>query len=233
MAETSASFVQMHATATSLQLHTCRSRPRMDTSNFYIPLDIKCSITDELLAFAKGLADEDWDMQRGFLVTMIPDEIIDKDPYLKAVKKKYKVLQVMVCLPPHTCYPWHKDLNRRTIINMPLNAHGKSCCVFTNQLNDEQYFEIAELRYEPATYYIFNTQEDHMVLNFEEKRYLFSFTLTGIRDVPFREVADSLLKIQADLRRPRRKATASRGRPPAKASSSGAHGRRGSTKAVI
>lgn len=94
----------------------------MDTSNFYIPLETKCSITKELLEFAEGLADDEWELQRGFLVTMIPDQIIDKDPYLKAVKKKYKVLQVMVCLPPHTCYPWHKDLNRRTIINMPLNG---------------------------------------------------------------------------------------------------------------
>ena len=38
-----------------------------------------------------------------------------------------------------------------------------------------------------------------MVLNYEEKRFLFSFTLTGIRDVPFRQVADKLLEIEADL----------------------------------
>ena len=174
----------------------------MDTSNFFIPLDFKCTITDELLEFAEGVAQDDWEIQRGFIVTMIPDEIIDKDPYLKAVKEVYKVLQVLVCLPPYTCYPWHKDLNRRTIINMPLNAQDKSCCVFTKKTEEEQYFEIAELKYEPATYYIFNTQEEHMVLNFSEKRYLLSFTLTGIKDVPFRQVADSLLAIEASLSLP-------------------------------
>ena len=85
---------------------------------------------------------------------------------------------------------------------MPLNAQDKSCCVFTKKTEEEQYFEIAELKYEPATYYIFNTQEEHMVLNFSEKRYLLSFTLTGIKDVPFRQVADSLLAIEASLRLP-------------------------------
>ena len=81
-------------------------------------------------------------------------------------------------------------------------AQDKSCCVFTKKTEEEQYFEIAELKYEPATYYIFNTQEEHMVLNFSEKRYLLSFTLTGIKDVPFRQVADSLLAIEASLSLP-------------------------------
>lgn len=169
----------------------------MDTSKFFIPLAYKCPITQTLLDFARSVPDEDWEVQRGFIVTLIPDEIIDLDPYLRAIKDRYKVLQVLVCLPPNTCYPWHTDLNRRTIINMPLNAQDKSCCVFANKLENEQYFEIVELKYQPDTYYIFNTQEEHMVLNFNEKRYLFSFTLTGIKDVAFREVADSLLEIEA------------------------------------
>jgi hypothetical protein len=177
----------------------------MDTSNFFIPLQFKCTITQALLDFARALPEEGWEIQRGFIVTFIPDEIIDQDPYLKAVKEHYKVLQVLVCLPPNTCYPWHKDLNRRTIINMPLNAQDKSCCVFAKKLEDEQYFDIAELKYQPDTYYLFNTQEEHMVLNFSEKRYLLSFTLTGIKDVPFREVADHLLKIEASLLRSKKK----------------------------
>lgn len=171
----------------------------MDTSNFFIPLEYKCPITQKLLDFARSVPEEDWEIQRGFIVTFIPDEIIDLDPYLRAVKQQYEVLQVLVCLPPNTCYPWHKDLNRRTIINMPLNAQDKSCCVFAHKVEEEQYFEFAELKYQPDTYYLFNTQEEHMVLNFSEKRYLFSFTLKGIRDVPFREVADELLKIEARI----------------------------------
>jgi hypothetical protein len=171
----------------------------MDTSNFFIPLSLKCSIYSELLSFAKGVADADWEIKQGFMVTEIPDELIDQDPYLKAVKQVYQVMQVLVCLPPYTCYPWHKDENRRTILNMPLNAHDKSSCIFTKDLKEAQYFEFAELKYEPGTYYIFNTQEDHMVLNYAERRYLFSFTLTGIRDVPFRQVADKLLEIEAEL----------------------------------
>lgn len=171
----------------------------MDTSNFFIPLEYKCPITQTLLDFAKSVPEADWEAQRGFMVSFFPDEIIEQDPFLKAVKTHYKVMQVLLCLPPNTCYPWHTDLNRRTSINMPLNAHGQSTCVFTKERSDEEYFEIAELKYQPDTYYLFNTQEEHMVLNFSERRYLFSFTLTGIKDVPFRQVADHLLAIQAQV----------------------------------
>jgi hypothetical protein len=33
---------------------------------------------------------------------------------------------------------------------------------------------VEELKYEPDSYYIFNTQVPHMVLNIEQPRYLFS-----------------------------------------------------------
>ena len=56
----------------------------MDTSNLFIPLDYKCPITRVLLDFAKSVPDEDWEVQRGFIVTFIPDEIIDLDPCLRA-----------------------------------------------------------------------------------------------------------------------------------------------------
>lgn len=131
------------------------------------------------------------------MVTFVSDEIIDLDPYLRAIKAQYEVLPVLLCLPPNTCYPWHTDETRRTALNMQLNAHDQSCCVFTKERSDEEFFQIAELKYQPDTYYVFNTQEEHMVMNFGETRYMFSFTLKGIRDVPFRQVAASLIDIQA------------------------------------
>lgn len=171
----------------------------MDTSNFFVPLAYKCPITRPLLDFARSVPDEVWEDKLGFLITFVPDEIIDLDPYLRAIKAHYEVLAVLLCLPPNTCYPWHTDATRRTALNMQLNAYDQSCCVFTKGRSDEQYFEIAQLKYQPDTYYVFNTQEEHMVMNFSEKRYMFSFTLKGVRDVPFRQVADRLLAIQTKV----------------------------------
>jgi hypothetical protein len=46
-----------------------------------------------------------------------------------------------------------------------------SHCVFTPD-KDVVVGEFIELQYQPDTYYIFNTQINHMVLNFEEPRLL-------------------------------------------------------------
>jgi hypothetical protein len=171
----------------------------MDSSDFYIPLSRKCAIYSELLSFAQKVTDAGWGDTGGFMSIPVPHEIVDADPLLLAVKKVYRTRYGLLCLPPNTCYPWHKDIERGAILNMPLNGHGKSSCVFTRKLEEGKYIEFAELSYEPQTYYIFNAQKQHMVLNYTEKRYLFSFTLLGVRDLPFRQMVDSLLAIEAEL----------------------------------
>lgn len=121
----------------------------MDSSNCFVPLAYKSPLTLSLLDFARSVAKDAWEDKLGFLVTYVPDDIVDLDPYLRAIKTHYEVVAVMLCLPPNTCYPWHTDLTRGTVVNMQLNAFGQSCCVFAKERSDEQFFEIAELKYEP------------------------------------------------------------------------------------
>jgi len=74
----------------------------MNTSPFFIPLQHKCPIYSELLSFAKGVPDSAWEIKQGFMVTEIPDALIDREPNHRAVKQVYKVMHVLVCLSLYT-----------------------------------------------------------------------------------------------------------------------------------
>jgi hypothetical protein len=79
----------------------------------------------------------------------------------------------IIKLDPYTCYDWHTDTRRGVGINMLLTTFDRSVCAFASN-KEGTVFEIEELKYKPATYYIFNTQVPHTVYNFETTRYLMS-----------------------------------------------------------
>ena len=56
---------------------------------------------------------------------------------------------------------------------MLLTPFDRSVCAFAPN-KEGVVFNIEELKYKPATYYIFNTQIPHTVYNFETTRYLMS-----------------------------------------------------------
>ena len=75
---------------------------------------------------------------------------------------------------------------------MLLSDDGDSRCLF---LNDEPgvVFKTKELFYLPDTYYVFNTQVPHMVLNTAKPRYLFSVEfLEKDRGLTFDELCEDV-----------------------------------------
>ena len=76
----------------------------------------------------------------------------------------------VVKLEPNVCYDWHVDTRRGVGINMLLTPEVRSSCLFAK--GDGVQFGVEELVYEPNTFYLFNTQVKHMVLNYEKPRYL-------------------------------------------------------------
>lgn len=116
--------------------------------------------------------DAQWVKYYNFDATRIPNDILALDPVLLAIGSKHPLMGGVVMLPPNTFYNWHKDDRRGVSINMVLNPHdGVSHCVFTPD-KDVVVGEFVELQYQPDTYYVFNTQVDHMVLNFDKPRLL-------------------------------------------------------------
>jgi hypothetical protein len=64
------------------------------------------------------------------------------------------------------------DGRRGVCVNMLLND-VKSHCLFEVE-HDEATHTFLELKYRLGSYYVFNNQVPHMVINFNESRYLMS-----------------------------------------------------------
>jgi len=127
---------------------------------------------------AKELYDYAFDPQPGFLhynfnVKPIPTELIAQDNFFKWLHARYGFVVGVLKLDPYTCYDWHTDTRRGVGVNMLLTTFDRSVCAFAPN-KEGAAFKIEELKYKPATYYIFNTQVPHTVYNFETTRYLMS-----------------------------------------------------------
>jgi hypothetical protein len=94
-------------------------------------------------------------------------------------------------MPPNTTYNWHVDSDRKVGLNMLLQD-GQSHCLFATEDFGVRCV-VEELQYQPNSYYVFNTQVPHMVLNLEQPRYLFSLEfLDKDRGLTFDELCENI-----------------------------------------
>jgi hypothetical protein len=132
---------------------------------------IKSTIASKLVDEAHSSSD--WIDYYNFKAKLVPHEILFQDEFFKWLINRYDFIAGILRLDPYVCYDWHTDTRRGVGINMLLTPHSRSFCVFAPKKSD-QVFKIEELQYKPSTYYLFNTQVDHTVYNFETTRYLLS-----------------------------------------------------------
>jgi hypothetical protein len=117
-------------------------------------------------------SDAEWVKYFNFDATRIHNDVLALDPLIADIGSRHPLMGGVVMLPPNTFYNWHTDTRRGVSLNMVLNPQdGLSHCVFTPD-KDVVVGEFVELQYKPDTYYVFNTQVDHMVLNFDKPRLL-------------------------------------------------------------
>jgi len=154
------------------------------TSFPYHPLANKSTIVDEALSFAK--TSQAWVPYYNFYVVQVPFDLAFKDPVLHTLGVRHDLAVGVVRLDPNTTYDWHTDTRRGVSVNLLLND-VKSHCFFSTQENEATH-NFVELQYEPHTYYLFNNQVPHMVINFSQSRYLLS--------VEFKEDKDALTYAQ-------------------------------------
>jgi hypothetical protein len=144
----------------------------------YYKIPSRAVITKELLGFAATA--QNWQDYYNFKAIQVPIEMLSKDPFLVALFHKHPFVAGIVQLSPYVCYDWHIDSRRGVGVNMLLTPEIKSHCLFTN--TEGVQFPFEELVYEPDTYYLFNTQVRHTVINFYEPRYLFTIEFVADKD---------------------------------------------------
>ena len=156
----------------------------------YYEIGIKSTIANKLLDYA--FSSTSWFPYYNFSAKPIPPDIITEDNFFKWLHTKYEFLAGVIKLDPYTCYNWHKDTRRGVGINMLLTPHVRSVCVFADDTS-KPAFKIEELKYKPITYYIFNTQNNHTVYNFESTRFLLSIDFLKNKDeLIFNQLVDDV-----------------------------------------
>lgn len=156
----------------------------------YYEIKTKSTIANEVLDYA--FSSVPWFPHYNFSAKPIPPDIIAKDNFFKWLHARYEFLAGVLKLDPYTCYNWHKDTRRGVGVNMLLTPHIRSVCAFADDSN-KMVFNIDELKYKPITYYVFNTQNNHTVYNFEMTRYLLSIEfLKGKDELTFDQLVDDI-----------------------------------------
>lgn len=128
----------------------------------------------------------------GFEVSKIPLELVLTEPVLQSINEKFKIRSAGITkITPYRFYDWHVDTNRGVSINLLLTPVCKSLVLFGNESKESNdQLDFIELVYEPKTFYLFNNQVKHCVINFDECRYLFTLEFELNKNVlNFDEVA--------------------------------------------
>jgi len=138
----------------------------------YFELPNKSNIAKDLSDFSFSQTGK-WLNYYNFQVKQIPQDLLNKDPFFVWLESRYKYIAGVLKLEPHVCYDWHTDTRRGVGLNMLITPNVHSYCLFAPN-REGVVFKIEELQYKPNTYYLFNTQVNHTVYNFESTRFLLS-----------------------------------------------------------
>ena len=136
----------------------------------FYEIPVQSVIADKLLDFATTTGE--WKPYFNFYAAQVPFDLAFGDPILYMLGMQHKLAVGIIRLDPHTTYDWHVDGRRGVCVNMLLND-VKSHCLFEVG-HDEATHTFLELKYRLGSYYVFNNQVPHMVINFNESRYLMS-----------------------------------------------------------
>ena len=140
-----------------------------NTKRFYLA-SRRSTILDSLLEVASN--NEPFERYYNFGMKGVDHRLICEDSFLISLHDAHPFKAAILLIPPNNIYNWHVDDNRGVAVNMMVSGRD-SHCVFTDE-DFDIVNGIEELRYEPETYYLFNTQKYHSVINLNNPRYMMS-----------------------------------------------------------
>ena len=135
--------------------------------------------SNELVLYLEHLISSEnlsWQQHFGFDVIFLENSWIQKELALNQINKIHPIKQLGLLRVKHkSFYDWHVDDYRQSCINCLVSKEHHSYCLFGEHKDKWYHNNIIELKYKPYTYYLFNNQKKHTVLNLDNKdRYVFS-----------------------------------------------------------
>lgn len=147
-------------------------------NELFTVLDKKSEILEDIQSIIQD--ENDWQPYYNFMAKQIPDEVVQKDSFLKALYAKEPFMAGITKMNPATVYDWHTDSRRGVTINMLVDA---GFCMTLYTTSEPNYVRpIRPVEYKPEHYHLFNTQIPHSVLNFDRPRYLFTIEFQKDRE---------------------------------------------------
>ena len=117
-----------------------------------------------------------WEEHFGFDVIQIESSWIEKELSLRQINQIHPIKQLgLLRVENKSFYDWHVDSYRQSCINCLISKDHHSYLLFGDFKDEYYHNNIIELKYKPYTYYLFNNQKKHAVMNLDSKdRYLLS-----------------------------------------------------------
>lgn len=116
-----------------------------------------------------------WVEYFNFTATPIPIEMLRADPFYDWLFKRHPFRGGILKMENKEVYNWHEDSNRGVCINCMIPTPNTSYTFFRAKYkpgaNIVQH-KIIELQYYPGVRYLFNNQQQHMVLNYDGVRFM-------------------------------------------------------------
>jgi hypothetical protein len=129
--------------------------------------------------------DNKWLENESVIIKELPSEYKLVDPFVKWLNEKHPFKMFLSYMLPNSLYDWHTDGVRGPVLNLLLSANDEESISHSvlvrnyEALNKRSAYasqslpkNFVELKYEPQTYFIFNSQITHSVWNFNKIRYL-------------------------------------------------------------
>ena len=152
----------------------------MANAKYYFKIPDESIASEMMYLRAISARKDSWIDYYNFKAIEVQDDWV-VDPWWKYLYRAHPFKAGIIKLEANTYYDWDIDTDRGVGVNMLLNNWDKSHCMFnpnltrgTNVALGNVKDKFIELKYEPQTYYIFNTQVAHTVYNFKSTRYLLS-----------------------------------------------------------
>jgi hypothetical protein len=149
-------------------------------SEFFYRLPIESRVASDIYLRASNAPESEWVDYYNFRALKATPEW-EYDSWWSELYKAHPFIAGVIKLDENTYYDWHMDTDRGVGINLLLNNWDTSHCMFSPKLKRGDSVEkgnvkspFVELKYEPNTYYLFNSQKAHTVYNFKGTRYLLS-----------------------------------------------------------
>ncbi|GEM_PF-1125534 len=142
-----------------------------------------------------NVAHLDYQHYFNFEAAALSREVWQRNPALAQINETFPIQQAGVLrIGPYKGYDWHTDTERRLAINMLLptvtNGRHPSETLFSPDYGDGVQYNLHRLMYQPGSLYVFNTQIQHTVLNFDEPRYVFSVEFQASAPTTYLNVRD-------------------------------------------